>query len=342
MITKIYEQRTPDFEVIERKGKGHPDTLADSLADELSNIYSKYTKDKFGAILHHNFDKLNILGGKSHVEFGNSHMINPIRVIINGRATSNFGEEKIDVESMLKEGVYNFFEERYGEYITRDNIRIIYEVSLASTVGAVHTDGDETNHRHKWFAPDSVKDLPELKELTCNDTSVGCYTPRSKLGEFVLEMENIIHSSSYNSDGKFGTDIKIMVVRHEKEVNMTLALPMIASKINSMDHFIKEKENIHDLITEEFKKVLPDHSFTLTINPGDNYESGDIYLAHLGSCIETGDEGLVGRGNRVGGLIQVNNPMSMEGACGKNPVYYTGKVLTAIAYEIGEELSKKN
>lgn len=341
MITKIYEQRTPDFEVIERKGKGHPDTLADALADELSNVYSKFTKKHFGAILHHNFDKLNILGGKSYVKFGKSHMVNSIRVVINGRATSNFGEQKIDVENILKETTYNFFEERFGEYITRKDIRIIYEVTTSSTVGAVHSNNDEINHRHKWFEPDSLKDLPELIDLTCNDTSVGCYTPRSKLGKFVLNIENLVHTSSFNEDGKFGTDIKIMAVRHKNEVNITMALPMIATKIHSMNQFIQEKENIYNLIENEFKKLFPKYIFSLTINPGDNYDSGDIYLAHLGSCIETGDEGLVGRGNRVGGLIQVNCPMSMEGACGKNPVYYTGKVLTAIAYEIGEELSSK-
>jgi S-adenosylmethionine synthetase len=32
---------------VERKGIGHPDTLADGLAERLSFVYSKYTKEKF-------------------------------------------------------------------------------------------------------------------------------------------------------------------------------------------------------------------------------------------------------------------------------------------------------
>ncbi len=30
------------FEIVERKGLGHPDTMADDLAEELSRVYSKY------------------------------------------------------------------------------------------------------------------------------------------------------------------------------------------------------------------------------------------------------------------------------------------------------------
>ncbi len=33
-----------DFEIVEVKGAGHPDTLADDLAEELSCNYSLYTK----------------------------------------------------------------------------------------------------------------------------------------------------------------------------------------------------------------------------------------------------------------------------------------------------------
>ncbi|MEJ8650769.1 methionine adenosyltransferase [Streptomyces sp. MS1.AVA.3] len=44
--------------IVERKGLGHPDTLADHLAERLSQIYSQYTASRFGAVLHHNFDKL--------------------------------------------------------------------------------------------------------------------------------------------------------------------------------------------------------------------------------------------------------------------------------------------
>ena len=90
-----------NFEIVERKGKGHPDTLSDTLAERLSNAYSKYTLEKFGAVLHHNFDKVGMMGGKCSVEFGHGEIYEPIRVLLNGRASSKFGNTKIDVKDLL-------------------------------------------------------------------------------------------------------------------------------------------------------------------------------------------------------------------------------------------------
>lgn len=42
------------FTLLERKGAGHPDTLADHLAEELSRVYSRWTLEHCGAVLHHN------------------------------------------------------------------------------------------------------------------------------------------------------------------------------------------------------------------------------------------------------------------------------------------------
>jgi S-adenosylmethionine synthetase len=52
----------------------------------------------------------------------------------------------------------------------------------------------------------------------------------------------------------------------------------------------------------------------------------------------TGDEGLVGRGNRVNGLITPLRPMNLEGANGKNPVYHVGKLYNVVAQRIAREL----
>ena len=64
-----------EFEIVERKGVGHPDTLSDHLAEYLSVKYSHFTREKFGAVLHHNFDKVGLLGGKSSVQFGSGKLI---------------------------------------------------------------------------------------------------------------------------------------------------------------------------------------------------------------------------------------------------------------------------
>ncbi|MHA2263503.1 MAG: methionine adenosyltransferase, partial [Candidatus Thorarchaeota archaeon] len=52
-------------EIVERKGKGHPDTLCDKAAEELSIKLSEYYMEQFGGIQHHNVDKVLLVGGQS-------------------------------------------------------------------------------------------------------------------------------------------------------------------------------------------------------------------------------------------------------------------------------------
>jgi S-adenosylmethionine synthetase len=108
----IPNPESESIEILETKGRGHPDTLADDLAEESSNYYSNYTKNKFGAILHHNFDKVGLLGGSSFVEFGKGHLTSPIKVLINGRVSVSFGKEKIPFRQLIKKVVKDFFKKR--------------------------------------------------------------------------------------------------------------------------------------------------------------------------------------------------------------------------------------
>src|SRR6266478_8779481 len=93
----------PPQEFTEQKGPGHPDTLSDGLAERVSVAYSKYTLDRYGAVLHHNFDKLGLLGGSSYVAFGRGYLTAPIRVLLNGRASVRFGDEVIPIKQLLME-----------------------------------------------------------------------------------------------------------------------------------------------------------------------------------------------------------------------------------------------
>jgi len=47
---------------------------------------------------------------------------------------------------------------------------------------------------------------------------------------------------------------------------------------------------------------------------------------------------LVGRGNRINGVISPTRLMSMEGSCGKNPVYHIGKIYYVTAHEISRKI----
>ena len=65
------------------------------------------------------------------------------------------------------------------------------------------------------------------------------------------------------------------------------------------------------------------------VNAADDSASGSVYLTVTGSSAEAGDDGQVGRGNRVNGLITPCRPMSLEAVAGKNPVSHGQGITTS-------------
>lgn len=90
-------------EVVERKGKGHPDTICDSLSEKLSVALSRHYLQEFGHILHHNVDKALLVGGCSEPCFGGGRIIEPMRILLSGRATNEAHGKRIPVSEIAVE-----------------------------------------------------------------------------------------------------------------------------------------------------------------------------------------------------------------------------------------------
>jgi len=69
-----------NVELVERKGKGHPDTMADALSEAFSRALSNQYLKQCGTILHHNVDKLLIAAGRSRPAFGGGEIIMPFDI----------------------------------------------------------------------------------------------------------------------------------------------------------------------------------------------------------------------------------------------------------------------
>ena len=67
----------------------------------------------------------------------------------------------------------------------------------------------------------------------------------------------------------------------------------------------------------------------------------DFYLTVSGLSAEMGDDGQVGRGNRVNGIITPCRTMTLEAAAGKNPTRHVGKIYSVLANIIASEIVKK-
>jgi S-adenosylmethionine synthetase len=188
------------FEVVERKGIGHPDTLSDHLAEHLSRTYGNYTVGRFGAVLRHQFDKTMLMCGRSRVSFGGGELLEPIRVLVNGRASCRLGDDEIPVRDLLVDATRAFFRDRFPMLDPVRDTRILFEVRSGehTTTGGIFGD-DEANAAavHYRFHPRTVLDLPETSCVRSNDTSLGCaFAPFSTLERLVLTVEQTLNVTS--------------------------------------------------------------------------------------------------------------------------------------------------
>src|SRR3989344_4338834 len=85
-------------EIVERKGLGHPDTLCDALAEEVSLALSRFYRERFGFVLHHNDDKVLLRGGAARPAFAGGEVDEAIEPYLAGRATRGNGGGKIPAD----------------------------------------------------------------------------------------------------------------------------------------------------------------------------------------------------------------------------------------------------
>lgn len=329
------------FEVVETKGKGHPDNICDTLAEKISSNYSKHCIKKYGVILRHMIDKLSVLGGGSKVHFGKGEMIAPIKILVNGRFTDRYQNEKIDYMEIVNETIIDYFEELFPLLDTTKYLEIIDNTHHNEGPGVVYNEDDTTkNERKKFFEVTDEKDIARHNNhFRCNDTSTTVsYFPMSNLEKLVLDIEQSLNSKKYKQSHPWvGNDIKVMGIRKNNKIEITSCVPLICAYVKDLEDYKNKLKNIKKYINGIAKKYFPNGLVDIYLNTRDNYENNDLYLTAIGSAVESGDEGAVGRGNRSRGVIPFSRSFSMEASCGKNPVYHTGKLFTAI----GDVISKK-
>jgi len=311
-----------DVEVVERKGLGHPDTICDALAETLSRDLCREYRDRFGHVFHHNVDKALLRGGSATPAFGGGTVLEPISIYLAGRAVTKVGREAVPVDEIAIEGSRAWI---------RANMHAL--------------DADRHVHIQNLIRPGS-RDLQELfslgqrsKVTLANDTSVGVgYAPMSDLERLVLAVERHLNSrDTGHRHPAWGEDVKVMGVRHGNGVRLTVACAMIGKYLSHFDDYVAEKSAI-EAIGRNLASGYGFSECSVHVNPADNLQAGAIYLTVTGTSAEAGDDGQVGRGNRVNGLITPYRPMILEAVAGKNPVTHIGKLYNVVAREIAAAL----
>lgn len=312
-------------EICERKGKGHPDTICDSIMNQVSIELSKEYKKRFGVILHHNVDKCLLGAGSSVPAFGGGKITNPMQIIFGDRATYRVGDEVVDVGDIAEKTAIKWFNNNF-RFVRPENIEFRNNILPGS------------------YALQDIFIRSNTKYLGANDTSatVG-YAPYTPLERAVIDIENILNSGEYKTEHpEVGEDIKVMAIREGEVVDFTVAIAMVDVLIKDEDSYFKRKAEISNDISNYLVQWGFDKN-TVNINAGDtrDRDTDGLYLTVTGTSAEAGDSGQVGRGNDVRGIIPLNRPASSEAAAGKNPTSHVGKIYNVFGHYVADKIIEK-
>ncbi len=315
--TPIEEQPT---EIVERKGVGHPDSVADGLAETVSRGLSNMYKKRFDRILHHNTDQVEVVGGQSAPKFGGGTFLEPAYVLLCGRATTSVNGERLPYRTVAVHAAKEYLQKACTHLNVDDDVIIDCKIGQGSV---------------------DLRGLYDTRKQLANDTSFGVsFAPYSQTETLALETEELINGPLKRDLKEVGQDIKVMAVRNRNKIRVTIAAAMVDRYIPDKDHYRSVIEELKERVLDNAVKHT-NREVTVDINTGDNYDSGIYYLTVTGLSWENGDDGSVGRGNRNTGLITPYRPMSLEAVAGKNPVTHVGKLYNILAYETAHRIAKE-
>ncbi|MDR0779041.1 MAG: methionine adenosyltransferase [Methanomassiliicoccaceae archaeon] len=308
-------------ELVERKGIGHPDSVADALAEEMSKALCKMYKKEVGTVLHHNTDETQIAAGQSSPRFGGGCIVDPVYIMLVGRATTHLNDRDLPCKPTALKAARDY---------------------LRRTFPHLDTDSEAILDARLSQGSDDLRGVYQTSKFLANDTSFGVgYAPYSLTDRVVLETEEFINGRLKNDLKESGQDVKVMASRVDKDLTLTVACAMVDKYVDDADHYVSAVQQLKDKVYDNALKIVDDDlKIKLEVNTGDNIEKKVFYLTCTGLSQEQGDDGSVGRGNRANGLITPYRPMSMEATSGKNPITHIGKIYNIMSRLIAEDVAK--
>ena len=308
-------------EIVERKGVGHPDSICDGLAESVSRALSQLYLDRVGKVLHYNTDETQLVAGRAAPAFGGGEVIEPIYVLIVGRATKEYDGRQLPVDATALAAAREYLAETVPalEYGTE----IVVDIRL----------GEGSGDLQDVFGEDT-QEVP-----MANDTSFGVgHAPLTETERIVHEAERELVTTYGMDHPELGPDIKVMGKREGDRIDITVAAAMIDAHVAGLEEYDDAVGGVREFVTA-LAEDHTDREVAVDVNTADEYEEGSIYLTVTGTSAEHGDDGSVGRGNRANGLITPNRPMSMEATSGKNPVNHIGKIYNLLSTHIAETVT---
>ena len=303
-------------EIVERKGLGHPDSICDGIAEHVSRALARAYLDRVGTVLHYNTDETQLVAGRAAPAFGGGEVLEPIYLLITGRATKQYGDRKIPADAIALRAAREYVERHFP--FLEFGTNLVVDVKL----------GEGSGDLQQVFGEDGIQ-VP-----MANDTSFGVgHAPLTETERIVLETERQLNGWYGDDTPAVGQDVKVMGKREGDRIDVTVAAAVVDRYVDDIDEYDAAVDGIREFV-RGLAGDITDRALEVHVNTADDYESGSIYLTTTGTSAEQGDDGSVGRGNRANGLITPNRSMSMEATSGKNPVNHIGKIYNLLATEV--------
>ena len=166
-------------ELVERKGVGHPDSICDAIADQLSIALCREYEKTFGRVVHHNIDKALLVAGRTSPRLGGGTVEEPMRLIFGDRAIYEMNGKTVPVGEIVIGTAQEWF---------RENLRFV------------------DPEIHCVFQNEIKPGSPELTDIFdreiigANDTSAAVgYAPLSETERIVLDTERHLNSAEFKA-----------------------------------------------------------------------------------------------------------------------------------------------
>ena len=311
------------IELVERKCLGHPDSLADGIAESISQALCRTYLEEFGVVLHHNTDQGEVVAGESSPKFGGGKMVRPMYILLDGRATKHFNGITVPTDAVAVEAAHSYLHKILPELNLRRDVTIDCRLGTGST------------DLRDVFKP------CEGKVPRSNDTSFGVgHAPFSEVETIIKSSADFIDTKLRKKYPAIGQDIKIMGLRDRDTITLTVACAIVDKYCADIGEYKEYMELLQEQIGAVAKKSTK-RKVAVHVNTADDIKKKSVFLTVTGTSAEMGDDGSVGRGNRCNGLITPNRPMSMEATSGKNPINHIGKIYNLLSTQIARDCVTK-
>ena len=261
-----------EIEIVERKGLGHPDTICDSIMNEVSVNLCKEYLNKIGTIMHHNIDKSLLVAGEVEVRFGGGIVKKPMKLIFGDRATFKVDNIEIPVAEIAIQTAKDWFKKNLRFVDPEEHVKYQVEIQPGSQ---------------------ALTDIFRRggKILEANDTSAAVgWAPLTKTEKMVLSLEKYLNSKDFKRRfPETGEDIKVMGFRRHRDLNLTISMAFVDRFISGEEQYFDRKAEV----LEDIKRFVEKRSdgfdnVHMELNTLDTPNRGidGVYLTVLGTSAD--------------------------------------------------------